>query len=302
MDRREALDILGLSAAPTPQEIEHRYDILIKRAKGATDPDALTKVTEAYNLLTGRTYVPEPPDPRDERVVLGKSVKQWKHLWHYGRTKYFAIAVTSALVIWLALSVITNRPPDLKFVSIGTIVSTGPDAMTAWALAQFPDVKKFQYDNVYLSADGTGENDVVNVQKAFVLLAAADEDTVALDAAHFKVYVTQGAFLNLDGFWAELQGTLPESVLAEVKPMRGATTVEDGGDGLSHVYGLDVTGLGTMPALGLYADSVVLTISVHTKHEDETKAFLTWYLEQTDALKALITPIPTSAATATPAA
>jgi hypothetical protein len=303
MERNEALETLGLGTKATEQEIEHRYAILVKRFKNSDDPTALAKVTDAYDFLTGRTYVPEPPDPRDAKVVLGKTVRQWKHLWEYGRMKYLAIVAIAAAVVSIAYSIITNTPPDLKFLTLGEIITADGNDLENYLATAMPELKKIQKDGAYITRTGDGANDFVNVQKAFVLIAAGDEDILVLDDVQARNYGMEGGFKELDDFYATLRSELPASILAGIVPVEYTITTDNGGDGKPHVYGLDVTGLGTVQAVGIYGNRVIFSISIRTKHLSASETFLRKFLADTEALKLLVTPMPTAEPTsATPAA
>ena len=51
MDRKEALEILELPPAPTPQEIEHRYAIAVKRHRASDDPAVLERITAGADVI-----------------------------------------------------------------------------------------------------------------------------------------------------------------------------------------------------------------------------------------------------------
>ncbi len=297
MERNEAMEVLGLGTAATEQEIEHRYMILVKRYKSSNDPTALAKVAEAYNFLTGRTYEPEPPNPRDAKVVLGRTVKQWKHLWEYGRMKYLAIAAIVVAVGSIAYSIITNVPADFKVFVLGEIVLDESPRLQDFVKVALPDVKNLEPNSAYVTRAGTGTDDAASTQKAFVLIAVGDEDIVVLDEVETDRFAPQGAFLELDDFYAKLQADLPASVMDKVVPVKYTLTTDNGGDGQPHVYGLDVTGLGTDQALGIYGTKCIMAISVRTKHLEASQTFIRTFLADTDSLKLLVTPIPTASPT-----
>jgi hypothetical protein len=306
MDRNDALEILGLSTDATANEIEHRYAIMVKRLKAGKDRTEMDKVSEAYDFLTGRIVEKEPPDPRDDRVVLGMTVRKWKHFWEYERTKTLFIIGISVAVVSILYTVITNTPPDFSFTTIGDLMISEDTQFQSFISAQMPEVKKAQTDGAYISTAGDGETDTVGFQKAFVLIAAGTLDVVALDGNQFVRYGDQGAYLSLDDFYAGLSATVSADVLAKVVPMKAKVSVENSGDGIEHIYGLDVTALGTYQALGIDGFRVILTISSRAKHIELSETFLTKFLQNTDSLKLLVTPYPTfaptAAATATPAA
>ena len=306
MDRNDALEILGLSTDATANEIEHRFAIMVKRLKDSPDRTEMDKVSEAYDFLTGRIVVQEPPDPRDDRVVFGMTIRKWKHFWEYERTKTLFILGLSVAVFSILYTIITNTPPDFTFTTIGDITISEDTLFQSFVAAQMPEVKKAQTDGAYISTSGEGETDTVGVQKAFVLIAAGTLDVVALDEVQFTRYGSQGAYLSLDAFYAGLKATVPADVLAKVVPMKATVKTDDSGDGLEHIYGLDVTALGTYQALGIDGYHLIMTISSRAKHVTTSETFLTKFLQNTDSLKLIVTPYPTfaptAAATATPAA
>jgi len=297
MERHEALEVLGLGTQATEQEIEHRYMILVKRYKGSDDPKALEDVAEAYNLLTGRTYEAEPPDPRDERVVLGKPVKQWKHIWEYGRVKFIGITAAAIALVSIVYSVVTNVPPDFQVFIVGELYQDEGPQMNNFVTAVLPDVKNFQPNSAFITRSGEDANDVANVQKAFVMIAAGDEDIVIMDELQADRFAPQSAFVELDDLYAKLQAELPAEIMDLVEPFRYKITEDQGGDGQIHIYALDMTKLGTYQALDLYGTRCVMAISVRSKHLEASKTFLSQFIARTESLKLLVTPIPTASPT-----
>ncbi|HBQ63679.1 MAG TPA: hypothetical protein DD727_01875, partial [Clostridiales bacterium] len=81
MDRNEALSVLGLGADATPDDVERRYAILMKRndqvqrESGETESAEFVRQTRAYQFLT-LGELPEETRPRSQSEKLG-------NFWHY---------------------------------------------------------------------------------------------------------------------------------------------------------------------------------------------------------------------------
>jgi len=297
LSKVECLKILELGPGADSYEIENRYTMLIKRYRGQTDAESaarLDQITMAYNILTGRYIEPEPENPRLEQVVLGKPVRQWKNIWHYGRLPLLAGVIGAALLIYFIYTVATNEPPDFQIGFIGLFgkTETAEADVEEYIQDQFPDFDEIEV--LLLPMDlrsidipaGTGEASGSSGQylyeymmKMLTLMVGDSYEVYVCDQLVFDRYAPQGAFADLTSFYSDLQKQLPADVFAKIKPLYRAPDNGDEEEQTTEaepvLYGLDVSELRLTQGLGLYSNDVqILTLGVKASAADEAAAFL----------------------------
>jgi hypothetical protein len=308
LNRLECLEILGLGTAANPSEIETRYTMLVKRDRGKSDPetiDRLDKITLAYNILTGRYVEPEPENPLLENIIFGKSRRQWANIWHYGRWKLLAGLAVLAFIIYMVVSIATNKPPDIQIVAAGRFAATQdcPDRVSAYVQDMLPGTERVEFQLLPLdlrdpAATGTEGGSPVDGDSAYgyriklvTLLAADSVEIFIMDRAVYDAYAGPGAFVSLDALYQRL-ADLPPDVLARIQPQRryppadseaatpGATPEATpppevaNADTSLPISGLDVSALQLGEGLGLYGDTQILAIGARAGDPARTAEFL----------------------------
>jgi hypothetical protein len=252
LTRLECLEIMELGAQANLNEIETRYMLLIKRYHGRTDPEAaaeLDKITMAYNILTGRYIEPEPVNPRLEKVVFGKSLKQWLNFWHYARLPLFLAAVGLTFLIYFIITIATNKAPDFQIYATGLFV-TSDDAdarVKQYVMDVVQDAKDIEFQVLPIdmrksgisgtttagtteSGSGTTtttsggfigdiDNQYAYIMKLTAMFAAESIEIYLCDEPLYTQYAPQGVYAELDDLYARLQD-LPADILAKIKPLR----------------------------------------------------------------------------------
>ncbi len=322
LSRAECLKILELGAKANQYEIENRYTLLIKRYRGQEDPDTIARldqITLAYNILTGRYIEPEPVDPRLETIVFGKSRRQWRNIWHYGKIPFLAGLVGFILVFYLIYTIATNKPADFQLAVTGLYGATdnAGERVEAYIKGVFPEMNKIEYQAIPLdlrdpTATGTGEtsakpaatvdmeSNYAYVMKMMTLIAGDSYEVYVCDKPVFDNYAPQGAYADLTGLYNRLKDSLPASVFGKIKPLR--RTLSDGSesedifstavttttkstedaanaDNSLAIYGLDVSELNLTKGLGLYSDVQILTIGCKTEIQAKAEAFLETWIK-----------------------
>lgn len=317
LSRAECLKILELGPKANSYEIENRYTLLIKRYRGKEDPETLAtldQITLAYNILTGRYVEPEPVDPRLETVVFGKTRRQWRNIWHYGKVPFLAGLAGLSLLVYLIYTIATNEPADFQLAVTGLYGATdnADERIDAYVKSVFPDMDEIEYQAIPIdlrdpaatnSSETSGiavdaESNYAYAMKMMTLVAGDTIEVYVCDKPVFDSYAPQGAFADLTSLYDRLRQALPSSVYNQIKPLRRqlsdgsdnedifstetkATTqsTEDAAnaDASLAIYGLDVSALHLTEGLGLYSDVQILTIGCKTDIQDKAETFLeTW--------------------------
>jgi hypothetical protein len=308
LSRAECFRILELKPQANVYEIETRYTMLIKRYRGKTDDETraiLDKITLAHDILTGRYIEPEPEDPRLETVIFGKSRRQWRNIWHYGRTSFLAAAVGLFFLGYLIYSIATNTPPDFQLVVVGQFASVeGADQrIESYIKSKIEGAEKIEFQLIPLEFDSadpdttdtteTGfsigqdpQTQYGYVMKMMTMIAGETIEMFICDTPVYNQYAIQGVFADLDDVYARLQD-LPPDIYAKIKPQR--RMIVDGysdeeiilpdvatmnADLSLPISGLDVTELGLIQGVGLYSYSQVMTIGFKADDLAAVEAFL----------------------------
>lgn len=308
LPREECLKILDLAPDADKYEIENRYTMLIKRYRGMDDPDSMLhmqQISLAYNILTGRYIEPEPDDPRLETVVFGKSRRQWRNIWHYGRVKFLLSLIGVAVLAYFIYTVATNRPADFQIGFVGVFARSGDVEVNVedYIKDMFPEFIEVDVLTIPMdlsSIDGpveTGpdgemtapvDGNLYNLMmKMLTLLVGDDYEVFVCDQLVFDRYSRQGAFADLSELYAEWEDQLPDGV----RPLRrrinegdvDLTVPIDPSDNDNPelpILGLDVSALRLTQGMGLYSGSQILTIGIRANAPDEAASFLkNWILD-----------------------
>lgn len=305
--RDECLTILGLAPEADSYEIENRYTMLVKRYRSQNDPESiriLEEISLAYNILTGRHVEQKAEDPRLETVILGKTRRQWRNIWHYGRVPLLLSMFGVAILGYFIFTIFTNSPPDFQIGFVGAFGRSGnvEKNVETYILDMFEDFESVEVLILPMdlsSVDGpaaTGTDDVTvpgdsnlynYMMKMLTLIVGDSYEVFVCDQMVFDRYAREGAFADLTELYAQWETELPD----QVKPLRrrilendeeGLTAVDPSeNDDLSlPVFGLDVTGLNLAPGFGIYGDTQILTIGIRASAQDEAEQFLkAWILD-----------------------
>ena len=117
MTQQEALAILDLGPGSDKEQIEKRYELLVRRYRHATDPVAkenLARINAAYATLNPKPTPVAWQNQPGQRLVLGKSWAYWKNWFYYTRWTLLAAGAGLAFVIYLIITMVTNQPADFK--------------------------------------------------------------------------------------------------------------------------------------------------------------------------------------------
>lgn len=283
MDRLEALKTLELAADATPAQVEQRYELLLRRYRHTSDEAsqaALDAATKAYECLREAAQPAVPVDPRSSRKILGRTRADWANRWHYDKWIWLGSFAAIVFVIYIVVTIVTNRPADLKVVTIGNFtfkdetvwqeyVSDAVQQSVITALQPgHPEIDRVDYEPmpIAFNADGTlsPSNDPTTQQNMLIKVVArigADTlDVLILDRGAYAAYASQAQFVDLSPLVAQLQAKLPPAEFARIEQLK---TVPEGDP--AAVSGLDITALGRIGDFGLKSASTVVVIGPRSR-------------------------------------
>ena len=162
MDRKRALEILGLREDATEEIIVKRYNVLFKKFRYTDTSDlgyTREELDEAYRLLMGFEY----RDPVEERrkkarqqkpnpvlKALGIDHDKLSNFIYYYKWTIILGALVLAFVIWIASSLANRVDPDFKLVIAGEIYVEDIEAFES-ALSTVISTEEPQAQHVLIS-------------------------------------------------------------------------------------------------------------------------------------------------------
>lgn len=297
LTRQEALAILDLEPDAKKEQIEKRYELLIRRYRHATDPVAkenLARINAAYACLNPQPTPVAWQNQPGQRLIFGKSWAYWRNWFYYTRWTLLAAVAGLAFVIYLIATMVTNQPADFKILLVGEYSLMDENLSQDDIFEQFeasvvevlqpldPDIKKASLDWIQLGyeADGSLKEtaDVqfqqANLMKVLAQLSSEDFDVILLSRGAYANYAAQTDFTDLSPLLEHLSVRLTPETLAQVQdlalhPAESAETA---------ITGLDVTALEPLSQLSLEGEPLVVTIGPRSQHPDLAVAWLTEWL------------------------
>lgn len=274
LDLNKAYSLLGLHENATEEEVEKRYEILLRRKKGRSEEEdraagepTMAEITEAYNTIKGTKL----QELIKEKEPKSKSVQRAGHIWEYYRWHIIGSIVAIVLIIYTFTSIMDNRNEakrieraDVKINFFADFQVENADPLEVKLLQDLKDWKDVHFIYQYAPTDPKDEYGMAMLQKAMISMAADKVDVYITDPANFQKFGSQGAFLKLD----EIPGL---SGLADAKKLKLNV------DGEGQVWaGIDVTDSPALQELKLPPGTKIAAIRVNADKKDNAAKTLEW--------------------------
>ncbi|ACL74782.1 hypothetical protein [Ruminiclostridium cellulolyticum] len=260
---KESRAIMEIPANSTKEDIEKKYDVILKKYRQMKIDGTLTeeaqeefqKKTDAYRILMGYE-AEEPKEPKKETYVdkafvkAGMDRKKVDNFFHYHK---YHILVTIAVVIIIAstvYSVVTKVEPDITIGILGEVNEQATNTLKQKITNSLPEIKEVGSETVMLSDRINDPNSAAYIQKAMILFAASDTDVFLLSKYVFDRYASDGAFMALDDVVRDLSIDVKSSEYLKLKVVEEwnqpqapteKRTVKSYSDSEPRLYGIDVT-------------------------------------------------------------
>lgn len=297
---KEAYRALDLPETATREEVEKRYDTLLRRSRakersGGGQDEHFAEITKAYRYII--SYEERQAAEQFNKETYGKykklagTAEKIDHFWRYYRFHVFGGIIAIALIIYGIMSYVDHRaeqerlanlpPVDVSAMLLGNYftedMSGETEPIEESLLSKFPDWKRFEVLLNYLPLETTNEMDMASQQKAVVLLATERPDIYVMDKAAFEWLVPQGALTNLDELASGPWKTYFDNGSGEA--LKRSTR----DDPTEHVYGIDVTGTKLAEGLPLIGKTkpteLIIGIRLDAPNAEKSKQFIQAFLE-----------------------
>jgi len=288
---QEARKILGVTKASSKEEIEKKYDVILRKYRlmkmeGTLDEASeaeFQKSTDAYRILMG--YEVEEPkvetketyaDKAFEKIGIDK--KKADNFFHYYKYHILIGIVVVILLFFTVRSIVTKVDPDISIGLMGEINFDVQDNFKDKITKNVPEIKEISMDTVVLSDRYTDESTYAYLQKALVLLAASDIDMFLVNRYAFDKYAENGAFMPLDQVIKDNNidvsdnQTIKLRVVDEWEEPSSATDTQRRPktyvDAEPKIYGIDVTNSDFFKDIDIIGPEKILVVRVQPKNYD----------------------------------
>lgn len=288
---QEARKILGVTKASSKEEIEKKYDVILKKYRilkleGNLNEAAeaeFYKSTDAYRIIMGYE-VEEPKVAKKETYTdkafekVGIDRKKADNFFHYYKY-HILIGIVAAIIIALTVrSIVTKVEPDISIGLMGEINYEVQDSFKDKITKNVPEIKEISLDTVVLSDRHDDAQSYAYLQKAMVLLAASDIDMFLVNRYAFDTYAINGAFMALDQVIKDNNIDISESKAIKLRVVdeweEPSSTTDTQRKPKSYVdsepklYGIDVTNSEFFKDLNVIGPKKILVVRLEPKNYD----------------------------------
>lgn len=208
---QEARNILGVTKSTSKDEIEKKYDVVLKKYRimkqeGSLDKNAedeFQKNTDAYRIIMG--YDVEEPKVEKKETYTDKAFKKAgidrkkaDNFFHYYKFHILGIIAAVIIVISIVYSFATRVEADITVGLLGEVNTDEYNAFETKIKAGVPEIKNMSIDSAVLTDRYNDQQSYVYLQKAMVLIAASDIDVYVVNKFAYDRYANSGAFMALD--------------------------------------------------------------------------------------------------------
>jgi len=251
MERKKALQIMGLNETCSEKEIKSKYKVFLKQEKSGEDIN-LQEITKAYNELMGLE--------KYERLdVNSKSFKIRKFLFHYLSYIIIFIGIIS-LLLWMFVPKLTEEKPDLSVSFVGSFYLLESEKLETQLYKNINDLEKVVVEIIYLDKNSAdGEYDKAGRVRLAGTIISGQADIFVEDDENFTFMVSEGVLMPLDDIIPLLN--------MKIEPSRYIYGVDEQGN--KWIYGIDVS-YNKIILQTAYGNTIrILSIAKETEHFDK---------------------------------
>lgn len=288
MDRKRALEILGLSDKAAPDEISNRVGILLKKFRQMDrdeNGNTLADVEIAYKTLSGIAYRDEEeekkkhyrqahPNPLFKLFKLDE--EKVRNFIYYYKWHFIIGLAAIILVVSSVLSIINKVDPELKMIVAGDIFIADVEPLENRIQAEI-GVPEVLVQNIILSEKGDPQTQMMMRQKYVVEISAGDNDVFILDESHYRELAGQGALKPMESFLKKIQ--YPGLGESKNEDLKVALDVDDGNTYEPELYGLDVSQSALLKDNGIIGERLIVAFGYSGKYTENAEALVKKLLE-----------------------
>ncbi|NLZ55504.1 MAG: hypothetical protein GX900_02430 [Clostridiaceae bacterium] len=305
LSRRRALAIMELPPTANVYEVETRYPMLIRRYRALGQEEKLEEITLAYDILTNRWVPPPKIDPRLEKVVLGRKIKDWRNIIAYGFKPFLLTVAILSVVIAMIVTAVTNKQPDYSVATFGHLSALNHNAeqypMELWLRTNFPTLENPAFSYNYASASDPQFKIAVDQKGMIATAIAGVADLLICDGEYYARYSRQLALHPMEDLYTDLVKAYPKTMAKYVEPLYVVIEEEDAEEAQlepgKYLFGFNLSKEQLMNGLDIYGYEQVLCIPAISKRHDLTYEVIRELIAQAEEIhnqsKGMVRPTPT---------
>lgn len=311
LERKRAYETLGLQEDASKEEVEKRYDLLLRQDRarkirndkedGIQDHPDFGEINRAYRLIlqyeVQKTVTSINQEKYGKYKKYAGQAEKLDHFFSYYRWHLIGTIAVVAMIIYSIMTYVDYReeqarlaalpPLDLKATFIGQFYaqsgsSNGIETVEQAIAGQMPNWKRVEADLLTLNMSPGSQTDIAMQQKAIVQLASERPDVYIMDADTFKWIAQNGVLINLD---AEAEGRfadlLPEGAAVKAPIRSDELSLDEDeppADLPEHVYGIDISSSPLAEQLPLAMKEMIVGIRADTERPDKALQLIEHYL------------------------
>ncbi len=308
-DLKQAYETLGLPENATREEVEKRYEILLRRARqreirkedgGELD---FSNVNRAYRFIVDHENK-QAINALDEKQYgkyrgYAKHAEKLDHFFSYYKWHLLASVAAITLIIYGIIAYSEHRaeqarlaalpPADLEASFLGRFYlpsdTDRTDQLEAAILGQFPEWKRVEADVLSYNMNAQDSLDYAMLQKVTVKLATEHPDVYILDSDSYQWMARNDILMSLDdvveGRFKDLlpEGAAVRAFVPDRDELRGNTDPEAPVSGEEHVFGIDISSSPLAKKLPLHMKEMIVGIRLDAKNPENALLLIEQYLK-----------------------
>jgi hypothetical protein len=278
MDLKKAYEIMELPENSSIEELEKRFDILVRRMRGKTskeETDVSEIIIKAYKTI--KEFERQSTVDRYNEAKFGTNIRKKErsekieHFWIHHRWKVIA-SIAGIAVIAIVINIViyniklANLPkPALEVMMYGDYYGANDQDLEKAILTKYADWERVKVIINYLPGKSASATDPAYVQKSLVVLATEHPDVYILDKATFKTMLDQNALTRLDSWKSELSTEHSADQLI---------TGKQADDTETHLYGVDISDDPLWKSIGIPQNDKIAVLSKNLKNAENSKRLI----------------------------
>ena len=286
-DLKQAYKLLNLPEDITREELDKRFELLLKRQRFSTTEGSSVSYEEEFRALK---FILDTLDQQEINEAENQRFEKWGKLSGLARKRenFFRLYKTHTIISIIVLLVLifggnalykqwqekkyeASLPPvDISIMFLGNyeLLNKNGDSedLNQAIIAKYPEWKRVETSVVYLPTTGNTEDggvlDMSYMQRAFAMLAAESPDILIMDEASYEWIGLQDGFQNLETVVSS------KTLAPDDQRLKRTLSKESGQEWIT---GVDITD--TKFAEDLPIQSFAMIAGVLTQDENKAKAF-----------------------------
>jgi hypothetical protein len=287
---QEARKILGVTKSSLKDDIEKKYDVIMKKYRilksngtlGIKDEEDFAKKTEAYRIVMG--YEVDIPHVERKETYTDKAFqkagvdrKKADNFFHYYKFHILISIVAIIVVVLTVRSFVTKVEPDITIGVMGEVNQQAFDALGAKIKAKVPEIKEVAFDSAMLTDNYNDPQAYAYMSKAMILLSVSETDLFIVNKYAYERYANSGPFMSLEDVAKELEIDVSKSEYLKVRVVDEWEDPENGTeerkvktyrDAEPLLYGIDVSNSEFFKDVNVVGPEKILVVKVEPENRD----------------------------------